>query len=456
MGGNRGKFKLALTALVVLLAALVTFGLVARHPHGIAAWMSAGSHLGPVQQTVQILERSYIKPLSRHKLFEGAVKGLRQALAQHKLPVTGLTSLPKGLKGEALVAAFKSRLKHAQTLAGKKLTHEDLVYSAIRGLLVVVGDRFTTVFTPGQYRRFEETMSGGDFGGIGVYIQADRNRGGRLTVVEPIKGGPAIKAGIKAGDVITAIDGHATKGMTIEEASHRIRGHKGTVVVLTIKRHGKAPFAVKVTRAIIHVPSVESKMLKHKIGYIRIQMFGATTGSEFARALDGLLAKGARALIIDLRNNGGGYVSAALEVVSRLLPKGDKVVSVVNPRLGRFEPTYSQGVDVTKLPLVVLVNRFSASASEITAGALEDDHRALLIGERTFGKGSIQELHTFADGGALKHTVAHYLTPNGKDINHRGIEPNIVVKTSSHDTRDKVLDVAIARLKRELATPAAR
>ncbi|MGM9992045.1 MAG: S41 family peptidase [Candidatus Bruticola sp.] len=304
------------------------------------------------------------------------------------------------------------------------LTDTYLLYSALNGMLTAINDPFSTALLPEDIKIFKEMLGASNYGGVGIYLEADWQNNRQLTVIEPIEGTPAALKDIRSGDKIMAIDGKKTSSLDIDTASAMIRGKIGSVVVLTMQRGGKT-FEVALKRTSIHVPSVNGKMLQNQIGYLRVRFFGSQTSQEFDSALQQLLNDGAKSLIVDLRNNGGGYVDAAIDLSSEFLPRHKSITSVVNPRLSYCEPYLSNSQKGTKLPLILLVNRFSASASEITSGAMKDYNRAILIGETTYGKGSVQELYPLSDGGALKLTIAHYLTPKDKDIHLKGIDPHV-------------------------------
>jgi carboxyl-terminal processing protease len=406
-----------------------------------------------VGKIMDLLERNYIHPVNDQMLGQSAVKTLKLYLKQQKVDASKIPDLPKGLDRDQTLAAIKADLDQAKELVKGKVTDEKLLYASLQGMTIALDDPYTIVFQPSDFSHFEEQMNGGNFGGIGTYLELDREHKNRLIVTEPIEGTPAFDAGIKEGDYIAKIDGKDTAGLDIETAAGRIRGPQGSSVVLTIVHpHTETPVQISVKRALIHVRSVSSKMLDHHIGYIRLRVFGESTDTEFADELAKVQEHGAKSLIIDLRNNGGGYVNAALEICSHFLKKGQRIVSVVNPRTGRNEPHDCAGTKVLiQEPMVLLVNRYSASASEITAGCLKDHHIAKLIGEKTFGKGSVQQLEQLGDGGALKYTVAHYLTPDGRDIHKKGIPADIDVKVSPSDKGDKVLSVAEKTLEGEMA-----
>ncbi len=451
------KSQALLVFLAILLGSLL--GQLAFQP--IRTWLDSrqpppeptpvGLHTVP--EVLDLLQQDYIRSLDDRELLSGALEGIRAHLKQHKVTGIELADLPKKGTRDQLMEEFTRRFLQAQVAPGIELS--SLTYAALEGLTASVGDPYTMVLDPEQFQRMQEQMSGGNFGGVGIYLETDPKNDKRLTVIEPIEGSPAEAAGIQTGDWITAIDGQETTGLDIEAAALKIRGPVGSRVVLSLKRPGRSPFQVTLQRRQIHVRSATSKMLPDRIGYVRIRFFGEDTGTEFQRAARQVLDQGARALILDVRNNGGGYVKASLDVVSNFVDKGSLVVSVVNPRVDRNESHRADGSARVRLPMVVLVNRFSASASEITAGALKDLGVATLVGETTFGKASVQSLHELSDGGALKYTIAHYLTPSGRDIHRQGIEPGIQLEAEPSNKlggpQDKQLQAAVNHLRKQMA-----
>jgi carboxyl-terminal processing protease len=456
------KTQAALILLAVLLGAVL--GLGAFQP--LRAWLDS-RHPQPepspiglqtVTEVLDLLQEDYIRSLDTRELLEGALTGMRAFLEKKGIQGVELPELPQTQDRARLQEEFTRRFLEAQVAPGIEIP--ELSYAALTGLVEAVNDPYTTVMDPEQYRRLSEQMSGGNFGGVGIYLESDPRHEGRLTVIEPIENSPAAAAGIRTGDWITHIDGEDTSEFDIEAATLKIRGEVGTRVVLTLKRGTLPPFDVTLQRQQIHVSSTTPKMLPDQIGYLRIRFFGEDTGREFQADLDELLQQGARALVLDVRNNGGGYISAALDVVSHFVDKGSVVVSVVNPRLERNESHRADAQKKVQLPVVLLMNRFSASASEITAGALKDLGVAVLVGETTFGKASVQSLHELSDGGALRHTIAHYLTPNGRDIHRQGIEPDVVVEAEPSNklggAQDAQLKAAVQQLYKLLAQARAR
>jgi carboxyl-terminal processing protease len=308
----------------------------------------------------------------------------------------------------------------------KKVDDQKLVYGAIKGMLESLDDPYTRFMEPKPFQEMQMRMKG-SYSGIGIYIGIKDKR---ITVISPIPDTPAEKAGLKAGDSIVSIDGKQTKDMGLEEAVSMIRGDKGTTVKLGIVKRGqKNKKEYPITRDNIVVKSVESKMLEANIGYIKLNTFeNVNAGSEIRKALNELVSGGARGLILDVRNNGGGLLSNAAEIAGMFLKKNDIIVFTVD-RNGRREAMTSSGEMIWQGPLVMLINEGSASASEILAGAIRDNNYGILVGYHTFGKASVQSVRQMPDNSAVLLTVAKYLTPSGHDISKKGISPDIEVKT---------------------------
>lgn len=404
---------------------------------------------------LDLLHSDYLNPVNDRALFASSFKYLKEYLKTQKVDIKDFPELPDKLKERPeLTQAWKSMLDRVQIKTKGKYDRQKLVYLALKTMLLALKDPYCSVLEPREFRVFEEHMTGGNFSGIGVMIELDRENQDRVTVSQPIEDGPAAKAGILAGDVLVKIDGADTKGWDIEKAANHIRGKEGSTVKLTLFRpKEKRELEISVVRSLIHVRSCQSKMAAPDVGYINVMVFAEETGKEFEEEVAKVKAKGAKKLILDLRNNGGGYINAAIDICSHFVPEGQRVVSVVNPRLGRSDDHNSLGKEEIRWPCVVLVNRFSASASEITAGCLRDHKRARLIGETTFGKASVQQVEKLIDGGAFKYTVAHYLTPSGRDIHRKGIKADIQVTVNEHDKADKVLDKGLETLKTQSANP---
>ena len=348
--------------------------------------------------------------------------------------------------------ALTSAVNIAVTKYGTKASARDMTYAAIAGLLSSTGDRYTTFLSPKEYAELNEGLDAQAFGGVGLSIGID-DATKQLKVESVIDGGPAEKVGIEADDMVVTIDGKPTKGKSLDDDSKLLRGKPGTVVHLMIDRDGKA-LPIAVTRAEIKPPSVTSKLLDGDIGYARLAVFGATTSDELGAALRKLNSEGAKAYILDLRDNGGGYLNAAIDVSSQFISTGP-IVSVAE-RSGSTREYDADDVATAPKPLVVLVNKYTASASEITSGAIQDDGVGTLIGTKTFGKGVVQTIFPLPDGSAVKITTARYLTPSGRDINKIGITPNMFV-AEPKDARfgdpanDNQLSAAISVLHQKLA-----
>lgn len=304
-----------------------------------------------------------------------------------------------------------------------------LTYESIRGSLRALEDPYT-LFTDPVVNAVQSVELDGEFEGIGAYVQ--NNDSGQLVVQTPMRGQPAERAGVEAGDIVLAVDDTDLTDMDINEAVLLIRGPKGTVVRLTIQREGLAePFDIEVTRDTIDIPSVNDVRLltdegAPDVGYMQVTVFAAETRAELVDALRELKDGGAKAIVLDLRNNPGGYLNAAVGVVSEFVPRG--VVTIREDSQGRrFEEKVEGGGTAYDIPLVILVNQGSASASEIVAGAIHDFDRGVLVGETTFGKGSVQNVHDISDGSQLRVTVEIWRTPSGSLIHKRGITPDVVV-----------------------------
>jgi carboxyl-terminal processing protease len=303
----------------------------------------------------------------------------------------------------------------------------NLTEFALKGMIAHL-DPHSAYMTEKEFRESNQEMSG-RFEGIGLEI-ADRS--GAITVVSPIDDTPAANAGLQPGDVITSVDGQATHGEDLSQVVMKIRGKPGTKVTLAIGRGSKAPFEVSLTRSVIHVASVKSKLEPDDIGYVRIAQFGQNTPKELTQAIAALKRDGdgkLKGLVLDLRDDPGGLLSSAVDVSGDFLD-GGTVVSVRGRKQSDDQvlSAPAKGDLVPQTPVVVLVNSASASASEIVAGALQDHHRATLMGTQSFGKGSVQSVIPLDGHGALRLTVALYYTPSGRSIQDEGITPDIVVE----------------------------
>ena len=308
----------------------------------------------------------------------------------------------------------------------KDVDEKSLIYGAIKGVLKSINDPYSRFLKPKSFKEMKIRMDG-TLNGIGIEIGIRRDN---LTVISPIPDTPAAKAGLKAMDKIVKIDGVITEEMSLIEAVSKIRGPKGSTVVLDILRIGKEkPFKVSIVRDIIKIRSVnKTKLFKGYVGYIKLSTFESRrTTKEVVKAIKDLNKKGMKGLVLDIRYNGGGLLNNAIDIASLFVKKGN-VVYTVN-REGRKKIFKVNGRPLMpKKPIVVLINESSASASEILAGAIHDNKRGVLVGQHTFGKASVQNIFPLDDGSAVLVTIAKYFTPKGLDISKKGIIPNYVVK----------------------------
>lgn len=318
-----------------------------------------------------------------------------------------------------------------------------LMRGAIRGMMEALGDQHSSYMDPDEFRQANMPMDG-EYEGIGAYVDTT---GEYLIITSPMSGSPAEKAGLKSGDTIIKVDGEDMTGIDGNLVLRRILGPAGTNVTLTVFRKGvEQPFDVTITRAKITLKSVEYKMLDNSIAYVQLTSFGDKTTNDLNAALKDLMAKNPKGMILDLRNNGGGYLNTAIEVVSQFVPKG---VVMYEEYGDGTKQTFDAlpGGKATKIPLVVLVNEGTASASEITAGAIQDYARGTLVGVTTYGKGSVQNwIELKNKQGAVRVTIARWLTPKERQIHKVGLAPDIEVKLSDEDIkagRDPQLDKAV-------------
>lgn len=330
------------------------------------------------------------------------------------------------------------------------LDYQKMVYGAIEGMVNSLGDPYTVFMPPEENKKFSEDIKG-SFEGIGAEIGIRKNV---LTIIAPLENSPAKKAGLLAGDKILKIDDKITTDLTLDEAISLIRGQKDTSVTLTIFRDSLSePKEFKITRDVINVPILKYELKtigNKKIAYVQLYQFTENAADEFKKTVNQILTSPAQGIILDLRDNPGGYLEVAVEIASWFIDKGQPVVS---EDFGNGDKNEHASYGYNKLanyPTVVLINQGSASASEILAGALRDDKGVKLVGEKSFGKGSVQELESMNSGTSLKITVAKWLTPSGHSIMEQGLEPDEKVTLTSDDidnNRDPQLDKALDMLK---------
>lgn len=327
------------------------------------------------------------------------------------------------------------------------LSDKDRFYGSIKGMVASLGDPYTEFMTPDETKRFQDDLSG-SFQGIGIEIGL---RSDVLTVIAPIAGSPAEKAGLRSGDAILKIDGEDTSNMQLNDAVTKIRGDKGTTVKLTIFHKGaNKTEEISIVRDDIEVKTVVVNYLdNNQVAHIELSRFGETTSDEFAKAIGEIRQKNISRIVLDLRNDPGGLLSTSVDIASKFIEKGTVVIQKAGDG---SEITYERKGDspFKDAKVVVLMNEGSASASEILAGALRDDRDVKLIGEKSYGKGSVQDVEVLPDGSSIRITIARWLTPKGTSINETGLQPDIKVDLTQEDVnagRDPQLDKALETVK---------
>jgi carboxyl-terminal processing protease len=313
-------------------------------------------------------------------------------------------------------------------------------YEAIRGMLATLDDPYTRFLDPREFKEMQIDTSG-ELSGVGIQLSLDKDTK-ELIVVSPIDGSPASRADVKPKDVITQINGKNTKGMSTEDAVKLIRGPVGTKVSIQLKRNKNQIINVDLIRDRIEIHAVDTKLNSTpdgiKVGYIRLKQFNANATKDMRQAIKGLEEKGVQGYVLDLRSNPGGLLMASVEIARQWLDEG--VIVSTKTRDGIQDIKRAGGKALTKAPVVVIVNEGSASASEILSGALQDNNRAILVGQKTFGKGLVQSVRGLSDGSGMTVTIAKYLTPSGRDIHKYGIQPDINAKLNEEDAKNLKLE----------------
>jgi len=398
------------------------------------------------QQAMTLIRKNYVEDVQPKELMHNAIKGMIGSLDPHSASMTPeeLGQMQLGKTGVIINTLFDAAetsdngneeakiFKEALTLVRKNYAEDvqqdtqpkDLIYGAIKGAIDSL-DPHSAFMTPEQFEQIQLETEG-KFGGIGIQIGMKNDI---ITVIDTLEGTPAYRAGIKKGDHIIKINSEVTKHMTLTDAVSKMRGTPSTKLRITILRDGgKETGDLTIIREAIQLKSIKATMLEDNIGYIKINQFQQETASDFSTALSKLMNQNMHSLIIDLRNNPGGLLQSAVKVASEFIPPGKLVVFTKNKKGQQKEYRSSKNNPDSRIPIVVLVNEGSASASEILAGALKDWERATIMGTLTFGKGSVQTIVPLTDGSALKLTTARYYTPKGISIQTTGISPDIPVK----------------------------
>ena len=422
---------------VCLLALILVMGLAlgqspARAAAPNAKELSASYRF--IDQAFSHLQREALDQHTVLELVNASLDGMVMYIEKEKLNASFIKHAPDGCTDKEAREYLRKMLVQTATKYPKLYEKQKLVMEAVKGAMHIY-DPYTAYLDPDAYKILQDSMSGGNFGGIGVVVGIAKDSK-QLTVIEPMPNTPASRAGLRAEDRIMKIAGKSTKGMAVVDASKMMRGEPGTTVVLTIQRGTDTnTFDVPLVREKIHVDTATGEVIEangHKIGYISLGIFGESTNRDVESLLRDFDKKQVEGYVLDVRNNSGGYVTAAIDVCSKFVSPGQRIVSIhekgKEPSVRTSRPT---GVRRTK-PLVVCINEYSASASEITAGAMKDLERATLVGTKSFGKGSVQNVFPIRfpdkESSAFKITIAHYHTPSGHDIHQTGITPDVVVK----------------------------
>ncbi|SKB12345.1 Carboxyl-terminal protease [Planktothrix sp. PCC 11201] len=387
----------------------------------------------------------------RQALFTGAIAAVTAFVmpAWSSSVSTPLKDSPKAVLDEAWQIVFREFVDgkfnqvnwqaQREELLSKNYTSREEAYTALRKALEKLQDPYTRFMDPKQYEALTN-QTAGELSGVGMQLTLDEKTKA-ITVVEPIKNSPAIKAGILSGDRVLSIDGVSTTGMTVEQAANKIRGAIGTNVNLRIGREGQKEFDLTLTRARIELETVTYRVNNEgnrKIGYIQLREFNSHAAEQMQAAIQALTKENVQAFVLDLRGNPGGLLRTSIDIARMWMDTG-AIVSTVD-RNGKTQEIRNNRTSITKLPVVVLVDGNSASASEILAGALKDNQRGVVMGTQTFGKALVQSVFSLSDGSGLAVTIAHYYTPNGIDISHKGVTPDVKVDISDDQKKQLATD----------------
>jgi carboxyl-terminal processing protease len=392
---------------------------------------------------------NYYRDVSPQRLLDGARTGMVAYLRGRGIAEPAVALMHARPDGRGVVPAIEQQLGKAIDRYGARVDARALVYGAIRGELAALHDPYSVFFSRPELRGFTTALNGTSFGGIGVVLAYDADRHYRADQV--FAGSPAARAGMLTGDRIAAIAGKPADALSSDAVAALLHGRSGTLVHVDVVHAGDPVIQhLAITRAPITPPDVTARLLPGNIGYLALRAFGPAAGQQVHAALARLRAGGARATVFDLRGNGGGYESSAVRVASAFVPRGTIVITQTNH--GRKTATAADGTAPEPLPLVVLVDRDSASGSELVTGAIADHHLGKVVGARTFGKGVVQTMFPLPDGSAMKVTTAQYFTPDGRDIDRIGIEPDVPVAEppgAEHGVagHDPQLDAALGLLR---------
>ncbi len=401
----------------------------------------------PFWEAWDLLHANYVDPLDDAALIAGATEGLIRAAALPPDTIAVAPIPPDATDDQARLTPLWQAWQDIHRI--KPLVDDDVLLDGVLyGLMAAVGDPHTDYMNPETYARVSEGMSG-EYEGIGATVRTSEEYGG-LELVTIMEGSPAQAAGLQAGDVIVEVDGEDVTSLSQNEIISRVRGPANSTVHLGIRRPGVAEILYfEVVRQRIHVPSVVSRLLgDEQIGYLRLNSFEDDTAAEMVAALKAMNANALRGLILDMRGNPGGYLTTAIQVASAFLREGNILIERSPDRTTEY-PRVGEAV-APDVSLVVLVDQGSASASELVAGALQDHHRAIVVGMPTFGKGSVQRWYRLSNGGGIRITVSRWYTPNGRSVSEGGIQPDVQVAyepNPADNTADNQLEVALEVLQ---------
>jgi carboxyl-terminal processing protease len=395
-----------------------------------------------------LLTTTFYRPIQGSVIRAGADAAMLAYATKHGAKNAAIPDASDASGGAAIAADVAAVAKKYN------LDENETAYAALHGMAASTRDRWTDFFTPKEFSEFDAPLDPKSIFGIGVLIDVDpKTKFARAFYVVP--DGPADRAGIVSGDLITAVGSVTTKGLIQPQVTKMLRGQEGTVVHVHTQSDNGSVHNLSLTRSSVHAPTVFVKMLPNKVGYLFVSVFAQPTATEFAAALVRLQNEGARSLVVDLRDDGGGYVFAAVSIASHFFGSGPVVTTVPRDGAAVTESSDAEDPQVT-VPVAVLVNGYTASASEILSGALQDNHIAMLFGSRTFGKGVEQTLTRLPGGAAIKITTARYLTPANHDVNGKGIKPDFTVPLKPHSIQgepahDAQLQAALDYLQHQVA-----
>jgi carboxyl-terminal processing protease len=453
-----------------LTAAALALGLtltLAHVPSSASAAAITQQQADELTASYAYLVQDFYKKVDAQTVLDGAHSNLLAYLKANGVKDPKLVEPHASGDDVTNVRELQHQVNEAVTAYGNKVAASKITYAAIAGVMGSVKDKYTVFLDPRSYAELNENLDGLSFGGVGLTYSVDPQTKD-IRVENVIIDGPSDRAGLRADDEISQINDKDVKdiiaGAPLDVQQSRIqkqlRGDPGTKVKLTIIRNGAPIDPITITRETIKQPSVFAKLLPGNIGYAQLSVFGQSTGSELNTALNRLDSEGAKAYVLDLRYNGGGYLNAAIDVSSKFIPSGP-IVSVQS-RAGQSTEYDAENTAIAPRPLVVLVNGYTASASEITAGAIEDSGVGTLVGTKTYGKGVVQTIFPLRDGSAVKITTARYFTPAGHDINIVGIQPQVEATIPKDEKirpgypdQDPQLAKAIAFLQQKIAAVSA-